>query len=38
MTTLGRNWCRWEVNIIFDLKEIGRNGVDKINLAMRRYK
>ena len=28
MTPLGRNWCRWEENIIFFRKEIGRNGVD----------
>ena len=28
MTPLGRNWGRWEENIIFSLKEIGRNGVD----------
>jgi len=28
MTPLGRNWCRWEENIILSLKEVGRNGVD----------
>jgi len=34
MTPLGRNWCRWEENITFSLKEMGRNIVDRINLAM----
>jgi hypothetical protein len=34
MTTLGRNWSRWEENITFSLKEMGRNVVDRINLAM----
>jgi len=34
MISLGRNWCRWEENIIFYLKEVGRNGEDGINLAM----
>jgi len=28
MTSLGRNWCRWEENITFILKETGSNGVD----------
>ena len=28
MTPLGRNWGELEENIIFNLKEIGRNGVD----------
>jgi hypothetical protein len=28
MTPLGRNWCRWEENIILSLKEVRRNGVD----------
>jgi hypothetical protein len=36
MTLLGRNWCSWEENIIFSLKEIGRNVVDRINSAMDR--
>ena len=34
MISLIRNWYRWEKNIIFNPKEIGRNGVDGINLAM----
>jgi len=34
MTPLGRNWCRWEENIIFSCKETGRNVVDRVNLAM----
>jgi hypothetical protein len=38
MTSVGRNWCRWEKNIIFTLKETGRNGVQKINLATYWYK
>ena len=37
-TQLGRNWCRWEENITFDLKEIERNGVDVIKLATERDK
>jgi hypothetical protein len=28
MTPLGRNWGRWEENIIFTLKKIRRNGMD----------
>jgi len=32
MTSLGRNWCRWEENI-FNLKETGRNGVDSGTLS-----
>jgi len=38
MTPLGRNWCSWEENTIFSLKEIGRNVVDRINSAMDRDK
>jgi len=38
MTPLGRNWCSWEENIIFSLKERGRNVVDRINLGMDRDK
>jgi hypothetical protein len=34
MTSLGRNWCSWEENILFTLKEMGRNVVDRINLAV----
>jgi hypothetical protein len=30
MTPHGRNWCRWEENIIFNIKEIGWN--DKTGL------
>jgi hypothetical protein len=35
---LGRNWCKWEENISFSLKEIGRNGVGMINLAKEKDK
>jgi len=38
MTPFGRNWCSWEENTIFSLKEIGRNVVDRINSAMDRDK
>jgi hypothetical protein len=38
MTPLGRNWCRWEESNTFSLKEIGRNVVDTINLAVDRDK
>ena len=34
MISLGKNWYRWEENIVFNLKEIRMNGVDGINLAM----
>jgi hypothetical protein len=34
MTSLGRNWCSWEENILFTLKEMGRKVVDRINLVM----
>jgi hypothetical protein len=34
MTPLGGNWCRREENIIFRLKDTGRNDVDRINSAM----
>jgi hypothetical protein len=34
MTSLGRNWCSWEENILFNLEEMGRKVVDRINLAM----
>jgi hypothetical protein len=37
-TPLGKNWYRWEEHIIFILKEIGRNSVDRTNLAMDRDK
>jgi hypothetical protein len=33
---LGRPRCRWEANIGMDLREIGWEGVDCINLALDR--
>jgi len=38
MKLLGRNWCSWEENNIFSLKEIGRNVVDRTNSAVDRDK
>ena len=37
-TPLGRNWCRWEEYITFDLKEIKKKGADTINSATERDK
>jgi hypothetical protein len=34
MTSLGRNLCSWEENILYTLKEMGRKAVDRINLVM----
>jgi hypothetical protein len=37
-TPFGRNRCRWEKNIILDLKETGWEDGDWINLAMDRVR
>jgi hypothetical protein len=34
MTSIGRNWCRWDENILYTLKEMGRKVVNRINLVM----
>jgi hypothetical protein len=36
--SLGRPWLRWEDNIKIDLQEVGREGMDLIDLAQDRYK
>ena len=33
---LGRPFCRWEDNIKMDLQEVGRGGIDWIELAQNR--